>query len=247
MAGNVRLLPVLIFVAVLSFSFRLVQVYTGLSRYAGSAFAESPQENNIEPAAGGNNAPPQGGQMPSPPVADPARAGSTGHDAGEAKAQETGGKDATPVTEWKDASDSDLDTAGVKMDILEEINDRRKKLDEREKNLQVREAMLKAASQELDRKYQELEKLRKEIEGLLDKQKGEEDGRIESLVKIYEGMKPADAARIFDTLDLDVLVSVMGKMSERKISPILAAMSAERARTITIMLAEQKKLPQLPH
>ena len=59
-------------------------------------------------------------------------------------------------------------------------------------------------------------------------------------------MKPKDAARIFDTLDLDVLVSVMSQMSERKLSPILASMNPERARTITIMLAEQKQLPQLP-
>ena len=42
------------------------------------------------------------------------------------------------------------------------------------------------------------------------------------------------------------LVSVAGIMSERRLAPILANMNPERARTITIMLAEQKKLPELP-
>ena len=49
--------------------------------------------------------------------------------------------------------------------------------------------------------------------------------------------------RIFD---LDILVEVISRMSERKVSPVLAAMNPERARTITIMLAEQKSLPELP-
>ena len=119
-------------------------------------------------------------------------------------------------------------------------------MDKREKEIMTREALLRAAEQELDRKYQELSNLRTDIEGLLKQQSDEENARIASLVKIYEGMKPKDAARIFDTLDLDVLLAVMGKMSERKLSPVLAAMNPERARTITIMLAEQKKLPELP-
>jgi flagellar motility protein MotE (MotC chaperone) len=88
--------------------------------------------------------------------------------------------------------------------------------------------------------------LRREIENLLQKQSEEEMARINSLVKIYQGMKPKDAARIFDTLDLDILVVVVSKMSERKLSPVLAAMNPERARTVTIMLAEQKQLPSLP-
>ena len=87
--------------------------------------------------------------------------------------------------------------------------------------------------------------MRSEVQDLLKQQNEEETARIASLVKIYEGMKAKDAARIFDTLDMDVLLEVMGKMSERKSAPILAAMNPERARSVTIMLAEQKALPTL--
>ena len=48
--------------------------------------------------------------------------------------------------------------------------------------------------------------LRGKIESLLETQSEQEQARIKSLVKIYEGMKPKEAARIFDTLDLDVFV-----------------------------------------
>ena len=83
--------------------------------------------------------------------------------------------------------------------------------------------------------------IKNEIEALLKEQSAEEQSRINSLVKIYEGMKAKDAARIFNTLDMDVLIMVMSRMSERKSSPILAEMSPDRARTVTLLLAQQKQ------
>lgn len=153
-------------------------------------------------------------------------------------------EDLANLPEWRDPSDTDLTTMTVKQEVFNELAQRRSDLDDREKGLQAREALLKAAEQELEQKYVEMTTLRNELELLLDKQTEEEKARIASLVKVYENMKPKDAARIFDTLDLDILLDVAAQMSERKLSPVLAAMNAERARTITIMLAEQKKLPE---
>jgi flagellar motility protein MotE (MotC chaperone) len=132
------------------------------------------------------------------------------------------------------------------MEVLQDLAARRDSLDKKEQELQTREALLRAAEQEIDRKYQELSSLRSELENLLNKQSEEEKSRIISLVKVYENMKPKEAARIFDTLDIPVLMSVMSKMSERKLSPIMASMNPERAKTMTIMLAEEKALPTLP-
>ena len=103
-----------------------------------------------------------------------------------------------------------------------------------------------AAEQELDRKYSELVSLRSELEGLLEEQSEEEQKSITKLVKMYEGMKAKDAAAIFNSLDIDILVNVISRMSERKSAPILAAMNPDRARTVTIMLAEERQLPTLP-
>lgn len=132
------------------------------------------------------------------------------------------------------------------IDVLQSLSQRRDALDKREQTLSEREALLSAAGQEVDRKIAELNKIRGELETLLDKQQTEQNDRIASLVKIYEGMKPKEAAAIFDTLDMDVLLSVIGRMNERKSSPILASMSPEKARLVTIRLAEQKQLPALP-
>ena len=83
------------------------------------------------------------------------------------------------------------------------------------------------------------------METLLEKQSEEEKKRIESLVRIYEGMKPKDAARILNTLEIDILINVMERMSERRSGPILAEMDSERAREVTTLLAERKRLPDL--
>ena len=132
------------------------------------------------------------------------------------------------------------------VETLQDLAKRREELDKREQAISQREALLKAAGVEVDRKIAELNKLRSELEDLLNKQKTGEDERITSLVKIYENMKPKDAANIFNTLDMNVLLPVIAKISERKASPILAAMDPDKAREVTIKLAEQRKLPQLP-
>lgn len=147
---------------------------------------------------------------------------------------------------WKGADDLDDEYSGVQMELFSDLAKRRKDIEAKERELSMREALLKAGQAEIEQKYQELTTIKTDIEALLKKQTEEEDKRIASLVKIYEGMKAKDAARIFDTLDMDVLLQVITKMSERKSAPILAAMNAEKARNVTIMLAEQNKLPTLP-
>ena len=147
---------------------------------------------------------------------------------------------------WLDAGDARMQNSALQMEMIEELAEKRKFLDSREAELATREAIMQASEKEIKRKYEELKNLKNEIEILLGQQSDAEKARIASLVKVYEGMKAKDAARIFDTLDIDVLVSVMSQMSERRLSPILASMNPERARTVTIILAEQKKLPELP-
>jgi len=133
----------------------------------------------------------------------------------------------------------------TEVDVLQTLSKRREKLDKIEKTIAKREALLKAAETEVDRKIAELSKIKSELENLLNSQKTIQEDRVKSLVKIYEGMKPKQAATIFNTLEMDILLAVMGRMSERKTSPILANMSPDKARKVTIKLAKQHQLPEI--
>ncbi len=152
---------------------------------------------------------------------------------------------ATPAPEAEPAPAEDLQTnfSAAEVEVLQSLSKRRADMDKREKALETREALLQASEQEIDKKVSELNKLRDEIKDLLGQQEKMEGDRIASLVKIYEGMKPKEAATIFNTLDMDVLLNVISRMSERKSSPILAAMAPDKARLVTIRLADQRKLP----
>ncbi|MFN7114567.1 MAG: MotE family protein [Alphaproteobacteria bacterium] len=134
--------------------------------------------------------------------------------------------------------------SAAEIEVLQSLARRREEIERREQKLAAEEALLKAAEQEVDRKIAELNKLRGELESLLGQQQTMEEDRIASLVKIYENMKPKEAAAIFNTLDMDVLLAVISRMAERRSSPIIANMDTNKARLVTIRLAEQRQLPQ---
>lgn len=145
-----------------------------------------------------------------------------------------------------DTSGDERSFSASELDVLQSLSKRRAELDAREKKIAEREALTAAAGQEIDKKIAELNQLKGDIQKLLGQQQTMEEDRIKSLVTIYENMKPKEAATIFNTLDMDVLLNVIGRMNERKSSPILAAMDPEKARIVTIRLAEQRKLPSAP-
>lgn len=233
--NRLKIMPLLVLVAALSFGVRFGEFVTGVSSLPGSAQAQQASEVSPEKVIDEDVA--ELKAPPSPPSIDE----------GEPRTAPVNVSDEVGQSaEWKDSMDSDIEFSEVRMELFEDLAARRKDLQNQERELSVREALLKAAEQEINQKYKELVSLRSEIQDLLVEQSSEEQKRITSLVKIYEGMKPKDAARIFNTLDLDVLLQVVSQMSERKSAPVIASMNPDRARTLTIMLMEQKSLPSLP-
>ena len=57
---------------------------------------------------------------------------------------------------------------------------------------------------------------------------------------------PGDAARIFEALEMPVLLDVIERMREGKSAPILAAMDPLKAKEVTASLVERRALPTLP-
>jgi flagellar motility protein MotE (MotC chaperone) len=71
--------------------------------------------------------------------------------------------------------------------------------------------------------------------------------QFKKVVTMYENMKAKDAAKIFDGLDMTVLLDVAKEINPRRMSDILALMTPENAQRLTIELAAraaQKDQPQ---
>lgn len=131
----------------------------------------------------------------------------------------------------------------TEMDVLQKLTERRTGLDGREKDIERREALLRAAEDQIERKISEMRSLQNTIEGLLRQYNDQEDNKMRSLVKIYENMKPKEAAKIFEQLDMPIMLEVVERMKEQKVAPILAEMDPAKARTITSELAQRRQIP----
>ncbi|NRB10894.1 MAG: hypothetical protein HRU35_04695 [Rickettsiaceae bacterium] len=126
--------------------------------------------------------------------------------------------------------------------LLKELSKRRTKLDSDKKDLVAREQVLKATERKLDQKVKELKALQKQLEVLMQQYNKKEHDKILSLVKIYESMKSKDAAKIFNKLEMNVLLKVVSNMKEVKVAPIIASMDAARAQELSMELAKQKPI-----
>jgi flagellar motility protein MotE (MotC chaperone) len=121
--------------------------------------------------------------------------------------------------------------------VLLELRERRRELEEREATLASRESMLIAAEKKLSARVEELQNLQKRLESLDTSHQQQEDAAWQGLVKVYETMKPRDAAAIFNDLGMPVLLAVVGRMKEVKAAAVLAAMLPDKARDVTTQLA----------
>jgi flagellar motility protein MotE (MotC chaperone) len=128
------------------------------------------------------------------------------------------------------------------IELLKELSKRREKLEIEKKDMDIREQVLKVTEGKIDQKVSELKGLQSQLEELMKQYSQKENSKILSLVKIYETMKPKDAAKIFNELEMPVLIKVVSNMKEVKVAPIIADMEPSRARDLSIELAKQDPL-----
>ena len=99
--------------------------------------------------------------------------------------------------------------------------------------------MLKAAEKRIEQRLQELKEMEARLTGAEKKKDDEEVAKFKSLVTMYETMKAKDAAKIFDRLEMRVLIEIAGMMNPRRMSDVLGQMSPEAAEKLTIEIANR--------
>jgi flagellar motility protein MotE (MotC chaperone) len=184
-------------------------------------------------------------------------------DEGEKSSAKEGSPPSTEHEEKKEADNKDFeeessdegwqpiiqDSTNVKQNIseeeiklLQELAKRRGELDNREKEMAFRENSLLMIEKSLEAKLVQLNELQKKVSEILQEYDKREQQKTISLVRIYENMKPKDAARIFDELQMTILVEVADNMKEAKLAPILAQMDSNRAKELTVAIAHRRRM-----
>jgi flagellar motility protein MotE (MotC chaperone) len=133
--------------------------------------------------------------------------------------------------------DLDHPVSAAERAILESLQKRRAELDARAHELDVREDLLRAAEKRVGGRIDELKELEARVGAALQQKDDAEAGRFKNVVTMYENMKAKDAAKIFDGLDIKVLLEVARQINPRTMSEILAQMVPENAQRLTVELA----------
>jgi flagellar motility protein MotE (MotC chaperone) len=130
--------------------------------------------------------------------------------------------------------------------ILESLQKRRLELDARARELDMRESLLQAAEKRLEGRIAELKDLETKVDNAVQVRDEAEQARFKNLVTMYENMKAKDAAKVFDRLDLKILVGIATQINPRRMSDILAQMQPDAAERLTTELAARPALKDAP-
>jgi flagellar motility protein MotE (MotC chaperone) len=123
--------------------------------------------------------------------------------------------------------------------ILERLQSRRQELEARAREIDIRESLLKAAEKRIESRVEELKAVESRITTATSQKSEADAARFKGIITMYEGMKPKDAAKVFDRLEMSVLFEIASQIAPRKMSDILGLMSAEAAERLTIEMARR--------
>jgi flagellar motility protein MotE (MotC chaperone) len=123
--------------------------------------------------------------------------------------------------------------------ILERLQSRRQELDARAREIDIRENLLKAAEKRVEGRVEELKAIESRITTATQQKNDAEAVRFKSIITMYEGMKPKDAAKVFDRLEMPVLFEIASQIAPRKMADILGLMAPEVAERLTVEMARR--------
>ena len=233
--AKVRFLPLTIFFATLMLTVKISDIWDGVDGLMSLAINVSEaraQKEEQKPAATVDEEKKSGGELPQTQGKTPSEGKGSGDEQQDGQVSRLVRDDPTLLTP-------------AEIDILQQLAVRREQIDAREHEMDMRSGLLNAAEERIEKKIAELQNLRLTIDGLIKKFDAQQDAKLKSLVKIYENMKPKEAARIFEDLEMDTLLEMSEGMKERKLAPIIAKMSPEKAREVTVELRRLRNLPKV--
>lgn len=239
MLDRLRLLPTVMLVAAMLLGLKVVHMVGGLGDVAviGLAEAQVKEEPSKEPETA---------------AADESAATSE-HGAKPAAAKAHGGADrpmsvdatkAALAAQTQELNQAHMTPAEVA--VLGSLSARREEIDKRAQEFDMREQLLAAAEKRVEARIKELKAIEAKINSQIATNDKATEDRLNGVVQMYETMKPKDAARIFERLDMGVLIDVAKRMSPRKMAAVLAVMDPVAAQDLTVELATGDRLPEVP-
>jgi flagellar motility protein MotE (MotC chaperone) len=123
--------------------------------------------------------------------------------------------------------------------ILERLQSRRQEIEARQREIDIRESLLKEAEKRIQSKVDQMKAFEAKAQSEKDQKADADNARFKGIVTMYEGMKPKDAAKVFDRLEMPVLIEIASQIAPRKMSDIMGQMQTDAAERLTVELARR--------
>jgi flagellar motility protein MotE (MotC chaperone) len=117
-------------------------------------------------------------------------------------------------------------------DYLFKLAARKKELDQREAELVRREEQVTKLKEEVEGKLKEIQGYRNNIAVLLQDRVATDSAKVDTLVQVYSNMKPSQAAKVFETMDEDLVIEILSKMKKKNAADILNLVKADKAQVL---------------
>lgn len=131
-------------------------------------------------------------------------------------------------------------------DYIYKLSERKKVLDAREEELNKKAAEIEAQKAVIEKKLVELEEYRTKISTMLQDRIKSDDSKVETLVQVYTNMKPGQAAKIFETMDEDLVIDILSRMKKKNAAEILNLIKTEKAQAFAERYAGYRVPTSIP-
>lgn len=249
LAGRVRILPLTILAVALLLGLKIGALWQGRAElFVTPAGAQQGQPTQTPMQQAQAEAQRASQRAPTPLTPAPAQLAQATPSAtpsaaapAAAQAQQQGARPSSSIQSLADKDPTTFTRAEI--DLLANLAQRRDQIEQRAREIDLRESLLAAAEKRLDERIAEIKKLEASVKQIVQQYDKQEEQNLQGLVKVYENMKPKDAARIFEKLEPNVLLGVVERMKEAKLAALLAEMAPATAQDLTVRLATRKQIP----
>lgn len=223
---RIRLLPLTIFAAVLLLGLKVGDIWNGAWRTTGTGIAEVQAQDAEEDTAEAEDGEDE-------VVAE-------GEAAEEELTEEELNALALKAEEAEPLLQAAPELTQAELDVLQRLRLRREELDSRAVELEMRESVIAAAEHNLEGRIEEWRRLQSKVEALLARYENEQAEELERLATYYEKMKPKDAARVFNALEMTYLIDIVSRMNDARVAEIIGKMETIKAMELTMEMAKRR-------
>jgi len=121
--------------------------------------------------------------------------------------------------------------------MLEAFKAREDRIERQEAELRDRLQALKIADREIDQKLADLKAAEDRLRETIKVAESASKNDLDRLTKVYESMKPKQAAALFEQMDPNFAAGFLGRMRPEAAALIMAGLSPEAAHSFSVVLA----------